>query len=630
MFTRGFGQFRSYYAAAIVKVRNIPARVVQSATEVALKTYEPHNLYSGYFYSPFEDNFIVSAWKFLQRSIPLSSWGTRFVINQKGQIALNPEVIDSTEQLQECQKSGGRFASYVYYHPPGSTPDLLYSIDQSAWDQFISHLPDQSVATQLNLSHHRHMWPAYNYAIDAHDFCRKSRARYFSEFHFLLSYITPTYRIYMGNNLEAKLISGLSESAETVLHLIDRNQSPVGELLKMLKLPNAALLNKFSHCPHSKPLESISEFVISKATNEHMQINISKVNEFVAALPSSKKNPIEFSLMVQESQNLQDVLGTIHFSKALPYMSYFFYHKRKNFGEDTKLKMQAAQMDDFVIELMKHLVYPEYIRQVLRFPDLAEQMLNYNREIIEEALFITRTFILNHASPKSLVSLSERWHRNLAVIANLKPAPLDHICTQWHELFTETVLDGVTFTCLTTDESLKKEGTQLGHCVGGYADRCKRNDCHIVRAMTPNGERATIELHSYNGVFFINQSKSTRNAEPTLQIQQASQKLLAAINQGTLKLNPHRGRILSEASGEPLDPNMQMLANAHEIYPYDFNDANTQEQLYSAFKNNKVLPAPFNAISYTQMLIASKIRDSIHESMVKFGAPPRTDISLRI
>lgn len=69
-------------------------------------------------------------------------------------------------------------------------PHILYGISQTIWEAFIEHLDNQEVVALLNLKQHRHLWPAYQYALSAANpqvIC--SRAKMIGKFHFLLSMV---------------------------------------------------------------------------------------------------------------------------------------------------------------------------------------------------------------------------------------------------------------------------------------------------------------------------------------------------------------------------------------------------------------------------------------------------------
>lgn len=66
---------------------------------------------------------------------------------------------------------------------------------------------------------------------------------------------------------------------------------------------------------------------------------------------------------------------------------------------------------------------------------------------------------------------------------------------------------------LNTKAGLAREGKEMGHCVGTYADAVERQRCHIIALQLPAGERATLELFEDGAKLRIAQLRGPRNAD---------------------------------------------------------------------------------------------------------------------
>lgn len=154
----------------------------------------------------------------------------------------------------------------------------------------------------------------------------------------------------------------------------------------------------------------------------------------------------------------------------------------------------------------------------------------------------------------------------------------------------------------------------MKHCVGGYAERCMKGDNYIISVISASGARATMELRNKSNEaeqFYIHQNRTYNNQEPSLEIKEASKQFEAKINSG--RLNPQRGSLRPEKNlTEDRD---KLLAAAHEIYPYRFNDMQTQEAIYQVYKKTQSLPSMLIASSYAEALKKSKLDVFIKEKI---------------
>jgi hypothetical protein len=88
------------------------------------------------------------------------------------------------------------------------------------------------------------------------------------------------------------------------------------------------------------------------------------------------------------------------------------------------------------------------------------------------------------------------WHQpNHQVPDDLTPM---RAYGKWHPLFDPVVVsDNVSVECLTSVKDLKKEGQQMGHCVGrgAYGSRCLEGESHIISIKRSGAPIATVEVY---------------------------------------------------------------------------------------------------------------------------------------
>jgi len=142
------------YLAATTQLPLVPARIIKKSGAVSLQTYEAHLYHKKKLFQNSE-NF----------------WGEKLAISKKGMIIQGDSLLarESIGPIQERREKILRGEetqplSTLIELDKGKIPDLLYALPQDIWESFVTELPDKEVARLLNLTKHRHLWRAYNYA----------------------------------------------------------------------------------------------------------------------------------------------------------------------------------------------------------------------------------------------------------------------------------------------------------------------------------------------------------------------------------------------------------------------------------------------------------------------------------
>jgi hypothetical protein len=452
----------------------------------------------------------------------------------------------------------------------------LYAIPHATWTDFLTRLPYPDVVEKINLSVHRHLFTAYNFAARASDpEIRHFRADACGKYHFLASCNDSAWMEMVDNGVIAK-------------------GKTVTEALHKYPYVTPLYLEKFSHCPSFDDFNEIGACLIYlRAKKIDGQFDESKLNEFIAALPSSKKEPEKFSEMISDAH---EVLRFAKLTNESLSPSRVFYHARNNFSHFKQIKIDHDLLHDYYEAIYSDLIFPEIIR---KFFEQAPKRINvssclndpsFTNDLITESRKKFIATITEYVNIEKLISLQNKWHQNITVINSKKPEAI--IRLEWHPLFPEQMIDDVTFTCLTTEKQLRDEGSEMNHCVGGYANACMRGNSHIIKVKTTSGERSTIELRIVENKISLIQNWTNQNKKPCDKILNATDELLNGLTKNEISLNPERGKI------NIFDPGNAVRS----IYPYELTDQCTQELIYQAYKDRKVLPSFMMANDYKTMI----------------------------
>lgn len=635
---------RSYYAAITKNIEPVNTRIVETGNEVRLQIYEPYK--HKWFYTYYDPTFLIEKLlKKVQFFERVYSWDTKLAIASPGRqerreylpekvIQYHPETIISNEFVKLCESRRTYYWMIAGFQEK-CMPDLLYAIPQETWNSFIEKLPRQDIVKALNLGEHRHLWDAYNYAASSKH-ASHLRADALGKYHFLTSLVAKQNKYYpdgfhdrgwfwksdiveperegsygMLPSFEAQqhYVYPMDINYRKVLGDIDAGKSPAEILTYRLPYLTPLFLNKFSHCPLWSDVRSVGlNFILPRVTSEGKTDN-QKLNEFIAALPSSKKNPLSFSYMINDSRKLN--------SKELgsTVASNFFYSTRNNSGFFNNFSNN--HFTDYMDAIFADLVFPGLVRSLQHLTDKEKLSMgnpdkilspSYNLYHLVKRLRREMSNILPESvKPIALISLEEKWHRNINVINASKPQPIYGY--EWHVLFQDQMINGVMFSCLAKESQLRQEGKEMGHCVGGYARRCMYDNAHIIKVSASSGERSTIELYADNHDknIRIAQHYGKNNSTPCNEITHATAELMDRLKSRKIRLNSSRGIVANKIPDDRLV--------AHQWYPYSFYDKEVQEKIYQAWKDAKVLPPFFMADNYDAMLRKSRAVEMILEKL---------------
>lgn len=540
---------RYYYPAITANVEPIKGRIIKNSSVIKLETYESYTYKYKDF--PIHRPFILD--KLLPYFSSEFTWTEIFSISSAGEIIINRKKVISSEFVRFIgNKENSEFISRFHTPQTQFVPDLLFAIPQSIWDEFISNLTYQDVVRNINLSLHRHLWQSYNYAASAgdNDQIRHFRSTAVNKYHFLISnYSIYGYKNdYLGNDSYTSSFYRDFNVCK-LFDDIDQGKSPTDILKYRLPYLTPIFLNKFSQYPLWNDIHTIGyKFILPKVINTKNEIDKKKLNEFISVLPCSKTSPRQFSEMISDSRKISSLK---YFENEIK--SQFFYHARLNFGHFKMKPSDGNDLRDYFFSLSNNLFFPELIRQLLTLPiqQFKNSRVKDGMDIVNGPFLGAASFkLINKISilltesiyAERLMYLQERWHRNQTVINSKKPLPI--FSNAWHALFSQEMIDEVSFICLTTEEELKQEGSMMNHCVGGYTPGCMKGCSHIIKIETLSGERSTLELSisQNNEQIDVVQNKGKNNSKPCAEIIAATQKLIIKLKQNQILLNDKRGK----------------------------------------------------------------------------------------
>jgi len=106
----------------------------------------------------------------------------------------------------------------------------------------------------------------------------------------------------------------------------------------------------------------------------------------------------------------------------------------------------------------------------------------------------------------------------------------------WDSTLPSTVIDGITFTPLTSSFALLHEGETMQHCVASYADLCQSNRYRVFTVCDADGKRSTlgITINERGNKARWDQHYGKCNSAVSAKVKAAGKKLVTAYNRALL------------------------------------------------------------------------------------------------
>ena len=206
--------------------------------------------------------------------------------------------------------------------------------------------------------------------------------------------------------------------------------------------------------------------------------------------------------------------------------------------------------------------------------------------------------------------------------ANVKDIALDNSKIVYGPTWKNPEFNGYFIYQLTTEEELKKEGSDLNHCVGGYFDKVKNNNCKIF-SLRNSSNKAILTIETSPDLFRFIQvfgySNAQPNSEQTSIINEWKQSLHSKDKIIQLSKGNYKQKISSAEFMDYKDPDYKLI-----IDKFIKNEEDSGEEFLDTYENNAldVLQAlasneTLDPICYDKIYEKAEYNDSTVHNLVK-------------
>lgn len=485
--------------------------------------------------------------------------------------------------------------------------DLLYSIPQLVWEEFIQVLNPKLVEA-LNLKKHRHLWNAYNYAIEASsEEIALERAQLIGQHHFVLA-------ILYCSELAMAFAPSRAYNADE-WHELKKNCDRFQRTLKERNFFDYQLaqtihpaftprfLHKMAHCSDIAEILRLADALLhysstirifgSHALHRETYHRLMNMGSLTLAI-DKKKTHDAMNWLASSTENPGNFSRSIKFILPLQGLNIgFFFPSRRSWNKGGISEGDNQLIFDYENALFDDLI----LRQILQ--KIQEKNIGEEFDLIPPKIYykFKQLIAISH-DLLHINKLQERWHRNIQAIEAAKPVFSKRT---WKPLIAATCINGITITPITSENLLKSHGQEMGHCVGGYAKRCVTNESDIFEFLDAQNIKSTLDVWHIEDKIGIQQHRGYRNTFPNEHHAAVATELVRQINEGIIPSNQER---LHEKS---------IHSRMQRDCPYDIYRLDLQEEIYQIYKTQKVLPPILIAGNYQEMLQKSGLGDFIEE-----------------
>ena len=554
-----YQEVRPYVAATYAKVETIPARIRQKQDAIYLQAFTSHKLGPQLRSDMSLREYLMGA-----------AWHTLLKIDNKKQGIFYEETYhDLTLSQTETRLPSPE--SIVF-------PENIFGVPQSIWESFIAHLDNLEVVELLNLKQHRHLWPAYHYALSAPSSqLVTARAQLIGQYHFLLS-----VALYPSEDIEQHQEKMKDQLHLPVLKIIKRDlDQGLFSKKSMEKLhPGLSflILNKMRHCPNIQDLSLLAKMVSTYAKRALESLDHHRKLNAINRLPFSDTEPNRCASAIKLAKTVNTMSvrpGLLFFNSQSQWRTY-------SPKEDSRGKIGKHYFDALFHDLL--------LRQVLLHAHTSQtfvdgDLLHAIKERFE-SLFLQETAI------NKIELLQTYWQHNSHMIMPLKASkPTERF---WSPLISNTTINGITIRPLASVDALIQHGKLMQHCVQTdiFIECCRNLQADILELVSEDGEISTLDLRpSHEGYYRLQHVGVFGNTHPSEPHLEAGIKLLKELQAGRIKLSKARQMKYLDSHSKP-------------AYQFDYNldDLTTQEKIYQVYKSKKMLPPRLVYATYLEML----------------------------
>lgn len=570
---------RSYVTAIYANTLNLPARIRHKQDTVYLQMLTASKLGTNLQGNSTLREFIFG-----------SGWHTVLKIDNKKQGIFYDETY--VEQHTEVSKKN--------YIPPESIifPENIFGVSQTIWDAFISHLDHQEVVDLLGLKRHRHLWPAYHYALSAPTpELITARAKHIGQFHFLLSIV-----LYRPEDIEQQQVPKQKDLQFSTLKDIKRDlDDGKFDTKKMEKFHNCLTLlfvHKLRYCSNIFDLILFSALVSNYAKASLEPIDIKRKHGAINLLPYSYTEPERFVSVLKLAKTINKI-------SARPGL--LFFNSQAQWGSADREERNLEKLGKRYFDaLFNDLILRQIILQAhAAYIHIDDELRHIIKERFE-SLFLQKLTI------NQIKILQTYWQHNSHHITAHKSSK--NTRKFWSPLISNTEINGVKILSLASVDAIIRHGMTMQHCVQApvFVSACRNLDIDILELQSEDGEISTLDLRpGYPSDYYILQHVTLGgNGEPSKKHLDAGIQLIKEMQAGRIKV--------SKARQMELDEN-----NSSNVYQfeYDLDDMNTQDQIYQVYKSKKMLPPRLNFANYLEMLEHTNLVNIIDDVLKRKSEP---------
>lgn len=474
-----------------------------------------------------------------------SAWHTLLKIENKKEIAFENEYV--------TVNNGTSLAENTYIPKQIIYWKKLFAVPQPIWDEFLGYLPNKEVVNLLNLQKHRHLWPAYQYAISGDTYNNvTARAKLIGEYHFLMS------------SLDSKI--------GVIKNDLDAGRFDVTKMTMLNPAFTLPFLNKLRFCTTFFELRVFANIVNSYAKTCTENINKQRLHTAIEWLPSSVNEPDSF-------------LSSLKFANYLTNLGAssgrLFFNSKNNW-------QRQFSNSDLLVKTYLDALFEDLIRRQLIIQANAINAA-INAEIIASLKEQFQIILTENIGINKLIKLQASWQNKMPNIAQIRQ--IEQPESSWEPIIAPTKIDGIKIRALSSEKELYEHGVKMENCVQSsvFINLCRSKEADII-VLDGHRECSTIDLRRV-GYFDVTllQHRGIGGIKPPSKLHlQVGKKLLTKLRDGQIQFTHAR--------------RMQYDDFKSYLSLYKYSNLDVQERTYEAYKAQKLLPKSLVFDTYQDML----------------------------
>jgi hypothetical protein len=254
-------------------------------------------------------------------------------------------------------------------------------------------------------------------------------------------------------------------------------------------------------------------FKFASLENEIAKLSTSKeIIDFLLKIQDSKLKGQAFNFVKTKNPNsVQEV--------ELFLNSILEKDKKVKELKENTLKSKESNIPDELKSIYNSITYPK-LKQLILFKIEQKEITNSNNlqekldkisHYLQEVKRDSSIDELKRYSLDEIYKAAVEWEKLFKV--NVKDIALDNSKIVYGPTWKNPEFNGYFVYQLTTEEELKKEGSDLNHCVGGYFDKVESNGCKIF-SLRNSSNKAILTIETSPDLYRFIQVFGYSNAQP--------------------------------------------------------------------------------------------------------------------